>query len=250
MTRPLIRSGSAVIVFLKAPVPGTVKTRLMPRFSADEAADLYRAMVEDLLARLDRFEGVAVRVCFAPPRAGRSIRAWLGRHVGLEPQRGGDLGARMSAAFKSAFRAGFDRVVLVGSDVPGLTPRVLSKALAALHDNDVVLGPSPDGGYYLIGMTEARIRLFSEMPWSTRRVLRETLRRASTLGVSVEVLAPLEDIDTAADARRLWRDMQSGRVRSSSAPRVANVLRKILGARLPRAGAASGDSPRRRRPRT
>ena len=231
-------------MFLKAPVPGRVKTRLMPRLEAEEAAALYRAMAEDLLERLDRLKTVDLLLWVTPAIKLESMRRWLGMHRRLESQRGSDLGARLTASFRTAFREGYERVVIVGSDVPQVTSKNVRTALSLLRKHDVVIGPSPDGGYYLIGLCKPRPELFTAMPWSTSRVLPETLRRFSRLGLTVGRLPRLADLDVPSDARRLWRALLEQRIRPSTMPRVSSALRSIFGARQARAS-----KPRKRRAR-
>lgn len=217
----------AVIVFLKAPIAGEVKTRLSPRIAPASAALLYRAMVEDLLARLDRIASIDLLIHHTPESSRGAIARWLGPHRRLARQRGTDLGARMSNAFRSAFLAGYHRVVIVGSDVPELTGRIVRSGIAALIPHDVALGPAHDGGYYLIGLREPRPGLFREMRWSTRGVRTETVRRIERLGLTRAELPPLEDIDTYASLRRLHDRLRSGTTRASSMPRVAALVRTM-----------------------
>ncbi|MEP7027396.1 MAG: TIGR04282 family arsenosugar biosynthesis glycosyltransferase [Candidatus Eisenbacteria bacterium] len=221
----------AVIVFLKAPVAGEVKTRLSPGIAPAAAALLYRAMVEDLLARLERLASADVLLHHAPESSRGAIARWLGPDRRLARQRGADLGARMSHAFRSAFHDGYGRVVIVGSDVPELTGRIVRAGLAALRRHDVALAPAHDGGYYLIGLREPRPGLFHEMRWSTRGVHAETVRRLTRLGLTHAELPPLEDIDTYASLRRLRDRLDKGAIRPASMPRVAAIVRAM---RLPR----------------
>lgn len=217
----------AIIVFLKAPKPGLVKTRLVPRIDAATAALLYRAMVEDLLERLGKIPSVDLLLHYAPEAAGVELTGWLGSDRRLEPQRGADLGERMSNAFRSAFESGYERAVIVGSDVPALTGRIVRAGLSALHRHDVALGPSRDGGYYLIGLSEAHPELFSRMRWSTRGVGAETVRRVKRLGLTRCDLPVLEDIDTYASLLRLRTELRTGAYRATSMPRVAAVVHSI-----------------------
>ena len=216
-----------VILFLKTPVPGLVKTRLIPRLGPEGAAAFYRAMAEDLLDRLEALEDNQLEICFAPAREILRVRRWLGARRRLVPQRGADLGARMAAAFQAAFRAGSERCVLVGSDVPELSAERVGEAFAKLERNDLVLGPSRDGGYYLVGLRQPRPELFADMPWSKQGVYAETTRRARALGLRVGRLRMLADIDTPADLDRLSRRLRARRGPSAQMPRVAAWLSGI-----------------------
>ncbi len=198
------RHGDAVIVFVKAPRPGTVKTRLAAGLGPggeQRAADLYRGLAEAAFAaaRALAREGAAVTVHFAPGDAAGEVAAWLGPDVALVPQAPGDLGARMACALSAAFAAGAARAVLVGSDCPRLEPRHLREALAALGSSDLVLGPAADGGYWLVGARGGVPPGFEGVPWSTADVLSRTLDLATLARLRVALLDTLHDVDTAAD---------------------------------------------------
>ena len=192
-----------LIVFVKAPRPGAVKTRLAKVVGVEAAAALYRAMAEEEI-RATAPRGDYDRVlAFDPPDARDEIAAWFPGEA-LLPQAAGDLGARMAAAVQSAFDAGVRRVVVIGTDVPACGHAHVSTALAALDDHDVVLGPTHDGGYYLIALDRPRPQLFAGIPWSTPSVLPATAERAGVLGLTVLMLDPLLDVDTLDDVRGAW----------------------------------------------
>lgn len=193
---------SRLLVFAKAPRPGGVKTRLGAVLAADLAAALYRAMAEAVLVRT-REAPCARTVFFAPGEAEAEMAAWL-PHETLVPQEGDDLGARMAAAFTWAFGTGATKVVLVGTDVPGLSDEHVRAALLALDAHDVVLGPARDGGYYLVALRRPAPALFEGVAWGTADVLAQTLARAEAAGLAVAPLAPLGDVDELADLRREW----------------------------------------------
>jgi len=218
----------ALVVFLKAPIAGLVKTRLLPQWSAEAARDLYRAMVEDLLERLDGIPEVEQLQFYEPPSAERAVREWLGEGRSLQPQRGRDLGDRMDAASRAAFARGYRKVVLAGSDVPDLDRDTIESAFAALERNDVVVGPALDGGYYLIGLRGPRTALFREVEWGSDGVLRQTVGKAEALGLSIECLQPLAVVDTPEDARRLWSDLRSEASRPVPNPRTEAVLQRAF----------------------
>jgi rSAM/selenodomain-associated transferase 1 len=191
-------------VFVKAPLVGTVKTRLGAAVGHWEATQVYRR-VGRLLVRASAAPYYRTVVWYTPARRGRAVRAWLrGPWVSsFRPQVNGDLGRRLRAAFASHFAEGAASVVVIGSDCPGVGRRVIVQAFHALERCDVVLGPALDGGYYLIGLTGPRPSLFDAIPWSSARVLAETEARARTLSLSTSRLAPLRDVDTLTDARAL-----------------------------------------------
>jgi uncharacterized protein len=191
-------------VFLKAPRPGAVKTRLVSALGPEAAAGLYRALAEAVVAQTRPVSGEYDRIlCFAPPEARAEIVAWFPGEEFLE-QQGADLGARMAGAFEEFFRRGADRVALVGSDVPGLTADDVAAALDSLADHDLVLGPAVDGGYYLIALARPQLALFRGIAWGSASVFAATMERAAALGLTVRVLEPRRDVDTLDDVRAEW----------------------------------------------
>jgi len=189
-------------VFAKAPVAGRVKTRLARDIGPTAAAALYRRMGRQVVAAVAGPEYPTV-VWFSPPGGRDAVRAWLdGLGVeGFSPQPGKTLGTRMAHAFARSFAAGNEAVVIIGTDTPGVNRSIVRGAFRALRANDLVLGPSLDGGYYLIGLSAPQPELFREIPWSTKDVLRVTQVRARLIGLSVRLLTPLRDVDTVQDAR-------------------------------------------------
>ena len=197
-------SDRALIVFLKYPEPGAVKTRLVPLLGAETAAGLYRALCEEVLRTTVPRPGEYERlVFFSPPGAAEAVRAWL-PGVRLLPQSGGDLGARMAAAFARAFGRGAERAAIVGTDSPAVSRETVAGALDALDGADVVVGPAEDGGYYLLALRQPRPELFDGMAWSTPAVLEATLARAGEAGLRVRQIARLRDVDLPGDLRAEW----------------------------------------------
>lgn len=190
-----------LIVFGRYPVPGKVKTRLIPALGPAGAAELHRRLSEQALVtgfEYGRQAGAQIHFCYHGGDPAR-IDRWLPLPgLSHEPQVDGDLGERMAAAFKAAFRDGCERVVLVGTDLPSLTEAHLTAAFTALESHDVVLGPSSDGGYWLVGLKTDH-DVFSGMTWGHSRVLEETLWKVRRLGLRHARLAVLSDLDTPAD---------------------------------------------------
>ena len=193
-----------LIIFVKAPRPGKVKTRLAAGLGEAAACAAYCRMVAVLRERLASL--TAVSLCFSPADAAEEVRPWLHPGWELVPQSAGDLGERLHQAFAGALGRGDQRVVVIGSDSPTITQSDIELALEALDSHDLVLGPALDGGYWLIGLRQLQPRLFHNMTWSTPTVLRETLERAGTAGLSVKLLRELDDIDTAADWEQFLRE--------------------------------------------
>ncbi|WP_310599976.1 TIGR04282 family arsenosugar biosynthesis glycosyltransferase [Desulfobulbus sp.] len=194
-------SGAIVVVlFVRVPVPGRVKTRLAAELGGGFACRLYRAMVADILAQV-RASGLALHLYHDGASADELPPEWTAGAAEVREQCEGDIGRRMAAAFAACFAAGIERVLLAGSDLPGLDAASLAIAAAALGTHDVVLVPAADGGYGLIGCTSARFRpeIFAGIPWSTEAVLAATSRQCAACGLTVRLLPTLRDIDTAAD---------------------------------------------------
>ena len=190
--------GAMVLVFAKAPRPGTVKTRLASGVGDEAATDIYRRMGRMVIDQVAEARA-EVAVCYAPSNAEEEVRAWLGDAPGRYwPQPDGDLGHRMRRMFDLAFALA-DRVVAVGADAPAVDADTVHRALDALDSADVVLGPATDGGYYLVALRAPNPALFADVPWSTDTVLRETAARARESDSRVTYLEVESDIDTADD---------------------------------------------------
>jgi rSAM/selenodomain-associated transferase 2/rSAM/selenodomain-associated transferase 1 len=186
-------------VFARFPEPGRTKTRLIPTLGPKSAAQLHAEMVRHTLRRVDELDGrhrVSLEVWFAGGDAER-FRAAFGERC-YRRQAEGDLGARMAHAF-GAMLVDARAAVIIGTDCPGITARIVSDAFEGLRDHDLVLGPATDGGYYLIGLRRHVPDLFHRMPWGTAQVLSETLARADQLGLGVHLLPPLDDVDEPND---------------------------------------------------
>ena len=195
----------AILIFVKYPEPGKVKTRLAATLGAEMAADIYRRLVAAVIAALP--DGDDLIVVFDPPEKRGKVAEWLGsalagRRADLAPQAAGDLGARLKQAFDEAFARGFEKVAVIGSDCIGLSPAVFSETWEALETHDAVLGPSTDGGYYLLALRQPCAALFRGIAWSTGAVRAQTLAQAQAAGLAVHELAALPDIDTEADWRQ------------------------------------------------
>jgi rSAM/selenodomain-associated transferase 1 len=154
-------------------------------------------MVETLLKNMGAMRTAELR--FAPDDAEDEITPWLRNDWRAEPQGGGDLGERLARTFESAFASGAERVVIIGSDCPEVKSADIRTAWKELKTHDLVVGPAIDGGYWLIGMRQAHPQLFDGITWSSEKVLGETLQRARSLGLSIQLLRILSDIDTEED---------------------------------------------------
>ena len=206
-SKPPAAPRRAVLVFVRAPEAGRVKTRLAAAIGAEGALRVYRRLAAHTLAQVRQLaaEGVEVRVHYTPAGAGAAVREWLGDGPLYLPQaESDDLGMRMGDAFARAFADGAGRVVIVGSDLPELTTALLHRAFDLLESHPAVLGPARDGGYYLLGLREMVDDIFSDVPWSTPGVLALTLQRLHDAGVEPAILEELPDVDEVGDLPPEW----------------------------------------------
>lgn len=216
-------------IFAKQPIAGTVKTRLAGAIGSDAAARLYAAFVDDLIVA-HRETADARLLGFSPDSP--DAREWANDVAGsafqVWPQPAGHLGKRMHSFFADAFESGSTRAVLIGSDSPNLPVEYVDDAFAMLLDRDVVVGPAVDGGYYLIGQrTECR-DLFSEVEWSSGRVLEQTLANVQSCNASLSLLPVWYDIDTIDDARMLHAHLRADEYCSDSSLLAVQNTRMLL----------------------
>ena len=195
----------ALAIMTKAPRAGTVKTRLQPPLTPKEAAQLNICFLRDIAAAIvgagEGSKGIGV---FTPAGSEGDYLNILPPDFVLIPQRGENFGERLTNAATDLLRVGFESCCLINSDSPTVTSDAFRRAVVELQgaDNNIVLGPSDDGGYYLIGMKKPYRGLFENIDWSTERVFTQTLDRAQELALDVHTLPNFYDID---DATALWR---------------------------------------------
>jgi len=213
----------AVAIMAKAPWPGTVKTRLCPPLLATEAAALYRCFLLDKIRAVGALTGAQPVIAYTPDDARTEFDVFAPSFT-LVPQRGPDLGARLHGILTHLLAAGHAGAMAVDSDTPTLPARFLQQAVDCLirPGPDVVLGPTEDGGYYLIGVRHPHRELFDAMPWSTPEVLEVTLRRAAAAGLRVAYLPSWFDVDTPDDLERLSKSINSKE--ATSAPETERFL--------------------------
>lgn len=194
----------AVAIMAKAPRPGTVKTRLCPPLLATEAAALYRCFLLDKIATVGGLVDARPVIAYTPDDA-RTEFDVLAPGFALVAQDGADLGARLHATLSGLLAAGHVGAIAVDSDTPTLPSGFLQQAVDCLTrpGPDVVLGPTEDGGYYLIGVRAPHRELFERMPWSTSDVMEITRHRAAAAGLRALCLSSWFDVDTPDDLERL-----------------------------------------------
>jgi len=189
-------SKNILLIFIKYPQAGFVKSRLAESIGKGSATGLYKMFCETILA--NAHHKAFQRILFYSPKNKKSeIVVWLGRQM-MVAQSGRHLGQKLSAAFKYAFKNGARRVVVVGTDSPLITNRIILKAFKVLERKLCVIGPSLDGGYYLIGLSKYRDDIFKGINWSTSKVLSQTLDKLKRSRVDHEFLEKSFDVDDKA----------------------------------------------------
>ncbi len=201
----------ALIIFAKLPRPGEVKTRLGKSIGMKESARIYDQFARHAFTLADtvKSKGVSDYVFFTPgPRAGE-VATWVDRPFLFVEQEGENLGERMRNAFVRTFDDGAQRTVIIGTDVPELNASIIESAFHQLADHDVVLGPSTDGGYYLLGMKPPVKEVFDGIEWSSEKVFAQTVKCLQTSLLSYARLPEFADVDTEKDYRQYLARIKS-----------------------------------------
>ncbi|NDV25093.1 TIGR04282 family arsenosugar biosynthesis glycosyltransferase [Desulfovibrio sp. JC010] len=214
----------ALIVFVKFPEPGKVKTRLGKDIGYEKAAELYTAFVEDMLDNLDQ-AGLYPVIAYDPFQPLDKYQEWLGDRTYIS-QQGADLGQRMFNALQSAFNLNFDSCILTGSDLPDLDPQLILQARQSIQKSPACIGPANDGGYYLVGFQKESLTdsIFKNMEWSTKRVFGTTISRLEKLEIQPAILPEHQDMDTMEDLERLHNNPRT----QTLCPKSFTILRTIL----------------------
>jgi uncharacterized protein len=249
----MARGVCALAVMTKAPQAGQVKTRLVPPLTPEEAAELNKCFLCDTAVTISnacsgglrppaaatqrlhpgaqrapqQCRGIAV---YTPVDAESAYTDILPADFSLLPQRGDKFGERLYFAVEDLFKCGFDSVCLIDSDSPTVPAENFAEAVELLNasEDHVVLGPSDDGGYYLIGVKKPHRELFEQIDWSTERVLSQTIERATESGLETKLLPTGYDVDDHAALRRLCHELLSQRAHDCVAPETRKFLASIV----------------------
>jgi len=191
-----------ILLLIKYPEKGRVKSRLAKAICGKIVVEIYRNSVLDILSVLARLNS-SFMILFHPAAALRKFERWLGTKYEYIPQIGNNLGERLKNGFVDVFAKNYTNVIVLASDVPDLTKEVIREACEALDDSDVVIGPSPDGGYYLLGFTRSTFfpEVFEKIMWSKDTVFDDTLERLKKMKRRVHILPLWRDIDTLEDLK-------------------------------------------------
>ena len=188
----------ALLIFAKNIQYGKVKTRLASTIGNEQALFVYQKLIEHTIAITKKINADKI-VYYSNSIVEKD--EWENNIYQKKLQSGNNLGERMKNAFKSSFTAGYQKVIIIGTDCFELNEGLISIAFERLNDDDIVLGPAKDGGYYLLGMKKFYPSLFENIEWSSEKVLKQTLTSAMRLNLSVFLLPQLSDIDREADLK-------------------------------------------------
>lgn len=226
MHSPSLSSKPVIVVMVKAPRPSQVKTRLTPALTPEDAAGLAGAFVQDT-AQHARAACPDVLIAYAPADGSLTLAPLLSFPVHWIAQQGADLGERLEGAMAAAEALGFGPIIVIGTDSPTLPTSHLEAALSALKTEqaDLTLGPTEDGGYYLVGARRRVKGLFENVAWSTPSACADTLANGRRLGLRPALLPAWYDIDTIEDLRRLRQDFKADVSLSTYAPATGEWLR-------------------------
>ena len=192
-----------LIIYAKKPLPGYAKTRLGKEIGFEESAGVYARFLYQALFELIELthEEISVELSLASD-SDKAFFTLAFPEFLISSQMGSDLGQRFTRSFKDAFENGADSVVVIGSDIPDLDRSIIQAAFKALEENDVVIGPDTDGGYYLFGTRKKNATLFKDIDWSSEFVLQQTKRLLHAQQLSLILLPVLSDVDTDTDFHR------------------------------------------------
>jgi uncharacterized protein len=205
---------TALVLFAKEPRPGAVKTRLTPPLTPNQASELSQCFLADTVDYLRPLQNIDRIIAYDPPEAASYFTTLAGDDFSLLVQPAGDLGARLTMVFSTMHARGYTHSLAIGSDAPTLPVEHIVQAVDLLHNEqqEVVIGPSTDGGYYLIGMRGLYPAVFQNIDWSTERVCGDTLRQAERSKLSVGMLPPWYDVDTIESLEQLREDLEASAV--------------------------------------
>jgi rSAM/selenodomain-associated transferase 1 len=194
---------TCLIIFAKNPVPGKVKTRIIPHITPIDAAELYKAFIADIVSNTLKLKCERIVIAYAPLNSQATFHRMCGQSINYIPQEGDDLGERMKNAFSYTFNKGSKRTVIIGTDSPTLPMSYIRKAFSVLEEKPVTIGPTFDGGYYLIGLSEQNDDIFDGIEWSTSTVFSQTLAKIKAMNKELYLLPPWYDVDTPEDLKFL-----------------------------------------------
>lgn len=200
-----------LIIFIKYPEPGKVKTRLAKTIGSKKAALIYKRLIIRTVKKVSSLQrrDIEIIIAYTPKSKKTRTVKLIGKHFIYHLQKGINLGERLINALKFGFLNGVEKIIIIGSDCPQINQSLIKDAIGKLSRHDVVIGPSADGGYYLIGLKKENSSLFKEMPWSTPQVLKKTLNKIRKANLSCKLLPVRSDIDTYEDFKKHGKKIKS-----------------------------------------
>lgn len=238
------KNSHALVVMLKVPVAGQVKTRLVPPLTEKGAARLYRCFIEDTFNRINILNGIDIIAAYTPKNLKLRVKKIVPAGTIIIPQKGKDLGQRLSNIFSELFSLGYKKIAIIGSDSPDLPIGYIKKSFSLLKSKaELVVGPAQDGGYYLVAMSNLPIpplvkgsgeggcagEIFQDIPWSTDAVFKKTMEKAKKAGLKAAILPKWYDVDDADSLKVLRNSLKISPVASKT-----NALMRKLFSDWPR----------------
>ena len=223
---------TCVLLLVKYPEEGNVKSRLAKHICEKIVVEIYRNFVLDILSMLNK-SNIPFTVLFHPINALKKFEVWLGTKYEYVPQIGQNLGERIKNGFLNVFTKDFSNAIVLASDIPNLTENILLESYVAFDNSDAVIGPSPDGGYYLIGFKRDSFfpEIFEKMVWSRNTVFNETIERLKKAKCKVHILPLLPDIDTLEDLKVFVKKRNTATYDSSKTMKYLPQHKEILNER-------------------
>ena len=201
MTNPIL------VIMAKEPRVGLTKTRLCPPLTLDEAAQLYEALLRDSISLVYGLDGIDLAIAVTPPDSIAYFKRISPPDTLLMPVECIDIGDCLTQVLGNLLDMGYPRALAFNADGPSVPQGYIQTAVKKLDACDVVLGPSEDGGYYLVGLKQLHPKIFVGVSWSTPKVLSQTLTKIKELGLEADLLPPWFDVDTAADIERIRSEL-------------------------------------------
>ncbi|MBU1679044.1 MAG: TIGR04282 family arsenosugar biosynthesis glycosyltransferase [Bacteroidetes bacterium] len=193
---------ASIMVFARYPVEGKVKTRLAFSIGQKYATEFYKIIAKKITEEIKSIRRSNKYIFYSKLSEKEQIMSWLGSKFFYALQEGISLGEKMQNAFQKVFSNGAEKAIIFGTDIPDLSAEIITKAVSALDQKDIVIGPAKDGGYYLLGMKKYTPELFDDIQFSTKTVMTETLDKINSMRLTFELLEELQDIDTENDLVR------------------------------------------------
>ncbi len=201
---------NSIIIFARYPEIGKVKTRLAKSLGENNALSFYKICAEHTFSECLKFSSntTSINVFYSDKQDENKIIKWIGNEFLLKEQYGKDLGEKMKNAFEDVFRSGSEKVIIIGTDLPEISYQIINEAFSFLDNFDSIIGPTNDGGYYLLGLKTQLDFLFDDIMWSTDEVFEKTLTRLKENNNSIKILKQMVDIDTEDDLSE-WLNLNS-----------------------------------------